>query len=136
MKIIIKKTSPSEQFIGLAYALIGFTGFVLAHFEDFILDLMPRCMFRYLTGLPCPSCGATRSGIYLSHLQIWRSFLENPLYFFLYVALFIFAVNSIIGVLFHKNLGFKFHTPRRKVYIFLLFAIFLNWAYLIIRTAM
>jgi hypothetical protein len=40
---------------------------------------LPRCVFRTLTGLPCPTCGVTRTVIALSRGQIDRALFLNPL---------------------------------------------------------
>jgi hypothetical protein len=40
---------------------------------------LPRCVFRTITGLPCPTCGVTRTVIALSRGQVDRAFFLNPL---------------------------------------------------------
>lgn len=37
------------------------------------------CMFKRLTGHPCPTCGATRGALALLAGHPWRAFLWNPL---------------------------------------------------------
>ena len=37
------------------------------------------CMFYRLTGLPCPSCGMTRSVLALTHLDFHTAMIFNPL---------------------------------------------------------
>lgn len=134
MKLVIKNTTASEQTVGIGYGIVGLVGLILTRFDSFILRIMPRCTFHKLTGLPCPSCGATRAGIYLGHLQIARSFLENPIYFVLYVSLFFYALNSLVGALFYKNIELQTSKPWKKVILpVLLIAISLNWLYLIMR---
>jgi hypothetical protein len=39
----------------------------------------PDCPFHVLTGLPCPSCGATRAGLAFLHGDLVRAFGWNPL---------------------------------------------------------
>lgn len=39
------------------------------------------CVFFHLTGLPCPTCGMTRSVIALTHLNLSRAVQMNPLGF-------------------------------------------------------
>lgn len=45
----------------------------------------PPCAFRWLTGLPCPACGCTRSLIAWSELDVIGAFLFNPMFFLLCV---------------------------------------------------
>jgi hypothetical protein len=40
---------------------------------------LPRCAFKTITGLPCPTCGITRTVIALSHGDIARGVSMNPL---------------------------------------------------------
>ena len=135
MKLRIKKTTVSEQFIGLAYACIGLIGFTLAQFDLFILRIVPRCTLKKLTGLPCPSCGATRSGIFLSRFNPLDSLLENPLYFFLYCALFFYGINALFGAVFKMNLSLSYrHVPKKTTLILIALIIAANWIYLIIRS--
>ena len=41
---------------------------------------MPQCMLRKFTGLPCPTCGCTRSLLAWSHLEPAAAFRFNPLF--------------------------------------------------------
>jgi hypothetical protein len=40
---------------------------------------LPRCVFKTLTGLPCPTCGVTRTVIALSRGDLPRALFMNPL---------------------------------------------------------
>ncbi len=40
---------------------------------------LPRCVFRTITGLPCPTCGLTRTVIALSRGDLDRALFLNPL---------------------------------------------------------
>ena len=40
---------------------------------------LPRCVFKTLTGLPCPTCGVTRTIIALSRGDVDRAMFLNPL---------------------------------------------------------
>jgi hypothetical protein len=40
---------------------------------------LPRCVFKTLTGLPCPTCGVTRTVIALSRGDVERALFLNPL---------------------------------------------------------
>ncbi|MBZ5589133.1 MAG: DUF2752 domain-containing protein [Acidobacteriia bacterium] len=39
----------------------------------------PRCPFRVLTGIPCPTCGTTHAAVALMHGQLGAAFAANPL---------------------------------------------------------
>src|SRR5437867_369890 len=38
----------------------------------------PHCIFLSITGLPCLTCGATRSAIAFFHLDFWSAWKWNP----------------------------------------------------------
>lgn len=40
---------------------------------------LPLCTFKFLTGLPCPTCGLTRTVIALSRGDMGRALFMNPL---------------------------------------------------------
>ena len=40
---------------------------------------LPRCAFKTITGLPCPTCGLTRTIIALSRGDVDRALFMNPL---------------------------------------------------------
>jgi len=40
---------------------------------------VPRCAFKTLTGLPCPTCGATRACLALVRGDVAAAFVSNPL---------------------------------------------------------
>jgi hypothetical protein len=51
---------------------------------------LPPCTFKWVTGLPCPSCGMTSSFSLLVHGDLWNSLLANAVGTLL--ALFLMAV--------------------------------------------
>ena len=62
-----------------ALILISLPMFVLAARFLPWHKLPSMCMFYHLTGLPCPSCGMTRSVISLTHLRFREAVSLNPL---------------------------------------------------------
>jgi hypothetical protein len=48
---------------------------------------LPFCLLRRFTGVPCPSCGCTRSLAAWATLDLAQAFRFNPLFFVLCVAL-------------------------------------------------
>jgi len=79
---------------GIALAVLGFAWLFP------VLSFAPQCMFRKLTGLPCPTCGATRSVVHLVHGDISHAFIMNPLAAAGVLIAIFFFFYSIITLLF------------------------------------
>jgi hypothetical protein len=134
MKLLFRSRNFSELLVGLAYMIIGTIGWVCARFFPHVDRLIPPCMFRYMTGLPCPACGATHSGIYLSHFQISKAFSANPFFFFLYFALAAWGLNSFVGLLTGYNIGFILSEKEKQhLYRGFLVLMVINWLFMMGR---
>lgn len=58
---------------------------------------MPPCLFKTLTGYPCPGCGGTRAAYALLHGDLLRALLINPLSCLLiifYMAMLVWALRD------------------------------------------
>src|SRR5437879_140164 len=60
----------------------------------------PQCVFLHFTGIPCPTCGATRCFLFLTRGQIGSAFLINPLAFCALAAASLFAVYAPVVLMF------------------------------------
>ncbi|MBN1478684.1 DUF2752 domain-containing protein [candidate division KSB1 bacterium] len=135
MHIYIKRTTPAERCTGLICLGFAIAGFLFVRFADRLLALMPPCLFHLWTGLPCPTCGATRTGIALSHLHLRDAFITNPLFFLIYTALILWGMNTLLGVVVKKNAKITLSLQEKKlVRKLLISAVFANWLYLILTT--
>jgi len=133
MRITFERTTPQSSSSGLAYTLIGITGFVIARYYAGIFSIVPPCMFRHLTGIPCPACGALHSGYYMAHFLFLKSITANPFFFVVYLGLLFIAFNTLLGYITKKNLHFVCSEREyRLVRIMIICALPLNWIYLII----
>ncbi len=56
----------------------------------------PRCAFHSFTGLPCLTCGATRSAWQFLHGHFAAAFLFNPLAFLAICGIMIFDLYAIL----------------------------------------
>jgi hypothetical protein len=61
----------------LALAGIGAAGALAI--APLVAPFAPACLFHALTGLPCPSCGATRAVVALADGDVGRALAFNPL---------------------------------------------------------
>ncbi|OPZ68597.1 MAG: hypothetical protein BWY83_02258 [bacterium ADurb.Bin478] len=134
MKLEIRPCTKKECGTGLAYLLIGGVGWSLAFFVPDLDRLMPPCLLRTWTGLPCPACGATHCGMFLSRLEFKDAFLANPLFFILYLALAAWGFNSIIGALFGKSSRLVLNQRENDIRRYALAAVLLlNWLFVILQ---
>jgi hypothetical protein len=91
------------------------------------------CVFRSLTGIPCPSCGTTRAATAFLEGDLMTAFINNPL---AALAGLLFVVGAPIAVIWTTA---KMSIPSLSnplppwVRIGAVFLIAANWLYLIVR---
>ncbi len=120
---------------GLAILIIGMSGLGLVWLNPDALSLIPPCLFRHWTGIPCPACGATSAGIHLSRLEIKAAIFSSPLFTLFYLALALTAFNAVIGLLFGRNVSLQLSSSEQKFFrAAALLVILFNWVYLVTTT--
>lgn len=91
------------------------------------------CMFKNVTGIPCPSCGATSSVLSIYHFEWERAFIQNPLGYPITAALLVLPVWMIFDAARKKNtLPATYAVAERKLkqplwLCFMFVAIVINW---------
>lgn len=68
------KLGVSDALAGCAVVLIA-----LARFYPFDRHPVVVCSLKALTGVPCLTCGMTRSWVHLAHGRVGEAFVQNPL---------------------------------------------------------
>jgi hypothetical protein len=94
----------------------------------------PRCVFHDLTGLPCVTCGMTRSAIAFFHGHFLYALLWNPLIFAFLCGVTAFDLYAFAVIATHApRLRIAFQTEREKTSarIIVIAALALNWIYLL-----
>jgi uncharacterized protein DUF2752 len=94
----------------------------------------PVCLFRRLTGLPCPTCGATRCAMSLLHGDPGGAWRHNPLIFLCYAAALILNLYAACVLLFRLPRARLDHLPsgiKRCLCVLLVCALATNWIYLL-----
>ncbi len=135
MKIEIRSRKACELSAGLAYLAIGLAGWSLARLFPEIDHFLPLCMFRAWTGIPCPACGATHCGVYLSEFRFFDALAANPFFFCLYLALAAWGVNSLFGLVTGRNCVLELTADEnRRIFRGALILILISWMFVIFQT--
>jgi hypothetical protein len=98
------------------------------------LDRLPFavCVFKGLTGLPCPTCGSTRALGRLVHLDLLGALAMNPLATMSVVLLLVWALADYGLLARGRALEVEMGRPLgRVVRILAVTLVVVNWAYLL-----
>jgi uncharacterized protein DUF2752 len=94
----------------------------------------PRCVFHELTGLPCVTCGMTRSGIEFFHGRFLAALKWNPLVFaFLWgvTALDVYAFAVVTTRAPRFRIVFRSQAEKQYARRIVIASLALNWVYLL-----
>lgn len=97
--------------------------------------LLPACIFRSMTGLSCPTCGATRALLHFSRGELLDALSMNPIFMVVLLSLLAWMLLDGIQLLYRKRISLVFTSRIEKTIlragVALLFLA--NWIYLIVR---
>lgn len=68
-----------DRRLSLTWGALALTAVLLAPLATDLAPRLPGCLFRELTGLPCPTCGTTRAALALVRLDLAGAIAFNPL---------------------------------------------------------
>ncbi len=103
------------------------------------VELPFGCIFKHTSGLPCPSCGTTRSLLCIFQGNIWEAMYWNPMGIFWLIIILILPVWLIYDWLRQRTTFQKAYQTmeasirKKKVFIPLLFLIGANWVWNIMK---
>jgi Flp pilus assembly pilin Flp len=134
MRLFLRKNDPNRIEFGLIYGVIALILLGVARWPP-ILSVAPDCVFKGLTGVPCPTCGSTRSLVHLSHGDILKALSMDPLVTIALIGAVLYFVISLLTVAFDLPritclLTDKERDIARVTVVLLLVA---QWAYLTAR---
>ena len=88
------------------------------------------CVFKGLTGFPCPTCGLTRGTLCLLQGQAGYAWLRNP---FLFSLFGLFVLGILLRVIFARRVRVHLTDRQCRIAWVLVAAAFLvNWLYVIL----
>lgn len=98
------------------------------------------CLFRWLTGMPCPACGAARAlRVLLCQGDVGQSFLLNPLGLVLAAMLAVVPAWGLTDVLRRRDTLYRCFLRidaalrRRLVFLAMTLALATNWIWNIVK---
>ena len=113
--------------ITIIFAIL--TGYFLFIFYPHFINNYSFCLFKDITGIPCPACGSTRATILLFKGEVLQSILMNPLAlvtnFLIFVSLLWLIYEIITGRNDFMNFMKKDWSAKYKVLIAVI--IIINW---------
>jgi hypothetical protein len=133
MRLFLKKRAPDQIEFGIIYGGIALLMLGVGWLQP-MLSFAPDCAFKGLTGIPCPTCGSTRSVVHLSHGEILSAFVMNPLTTLcLMSAVLYFIYSSISAALYLPRISLRLtDTERNIMRAGVVMLLLVQWAYLII----
>ena len=127
-----------ERSTDLPYGFVfGLVTLLFGVMTYFLYPYLPAhvkiCYFHEITGIPCPTCGVTRSGLALFAGDLKTAFLSNPLFYILGLVMVTWMIASLLFEVLPKK---RFHFELagwEKAFLRILFitAVLVNWYYLI-----
>jgi hypothetical protein len=133
MRLFLKKRAPDQIEFGIIYGGIALVmlgaGWLLP-----VLSFAPDCVFKGLTGIPCLTCGSTRSVVHLSHGDILAAFGMNPLMTLCLIAAMLYFIYSLLSAAFDlPRISFLLtDTEKNVMRAGAVILVIVQWAYLII----
>jgi Protein of unknown function (DUF2752) len=133
MRLFLKKRAPDQIEFGLLYGGIALAVLGVGRLHQ-VLRLTPDCVFKGLTGIPCPTCGSTRAVVQLSHGDFLSAFVMNPLATLCLMSAVLFFFYSLMSAVFALPRVCFFFTNKEKniMRVGVVMLLFLQWTYLIL----
>jgi hypothetical protein len=133
MQLFLKKRVPDQIEFGIIYGGIALV-ILGAGWLQSVLLFVPDCVFKGLTGIPCLTCGSTRSVVHLSHGNILSAFTMNPLTTLCLMSAVLYFIYSLVSAAFHlPRISFLFtDTEKNIMRAAVVILLLVQWAYLII----
>jgi hypothetical protein len=125
----------------LGFALAGYSWVILNHYLiNTNAPVLNVCLFRQVTGIPCPSCGTTHAVLSITKGNFRQALHENILGFPATLMIVVIPAWIVADLLLKKQSFYKFYfrsesfLRRRWVAWSALFLLLANWALNIYRS--
>ncbi len=96
--------------------------------------LAMRCAFKAMFGLPCLTCGMTRSWMHLRRLDLFGAFFFNPLMTVFYIFAALYCAYALVAVVFRTRrirIEVTHRWEPKAIRVGVVAVALANWIYLI-----
>jgi hypothetical protein len=132
VRIKLLARQPQEIEFGIIFGGIAVLILLALRFTP-VMQLLPGCVFKGLTSIPCPTCGATRAALLLARGEATASLNMNPLVSLCFMSACLVFSYSLPAFLLHLPRLSMELTMREQVAIrvAVVLLVMMNWAYLV-----
>lgn len=128
----LQSATSTQRQLAMLWSAAAVSAVILRPLWVAIAPLLGSCTFRNLAGIPCPSCGTTRTALALLDFDIGSALAVNPLGTLVAVAFIIGGGLALIWVLFRGPiLTFELSWSRWWTGA-VVGVVLINWMYLIL----
>ncbi len=120
----------ARTWAGLALLASALLAFAPPSFLAAASRALPGCLWKGLTGVPCPGCGSGRAALALASGQMAEAFRLNPLFA---ASLLVFVAAGLVAGALSLS-GRPLREPRRLprwLFLLLVLAVAANWGWLL-----
>jgi len=129
--LTFRARQPDDLAIAALWALAAFCAIALAPLAPMLAQLAPACPLHALTGLACPTCGATRAALCLLEGRWSAALAINPLATVALVAGMVGGLVAPVWVIAGAPIPEVAH--RRALRLLIVALLASNWIYLVAR---
>ena len=118
--------------IGLLWGFVALALVAMSPWAPQLAGAAPGCPVKSISGLPCPTCGATRAAVALADFDPWTALGLNPLVAIVWIGLVLGGLAALAWVVNGRPLpGLpRKLSPQQRLAAVAMLAI--NWVYLVI----
>ncbi len=122
----------STNRLALTWGAVALAAVLLAPLATKLAVGLPHCLFRDLTGLPCPTCGTAHAALALARLDLPGAFASNPLATLGALAFLLGGIAAATASLAGRSLREpRLSEPAPRLAAFL--AVAANWAWVLLH---
>jgi hypothetical protein len=133
MKLIhLRPANPTERQLAMLWGAAAASAVILRPLWIAIAPHLRTCTFRTLTGIPCPSCGTTRTALALLDFDLGAAFAVNPLAMFTGIFFILGGGLALVWALLRGPTPTLSWRWSRRWTMTTVGVILINWVYLIL----